>query len=177
VQLRATVPPGSLSTRLQREIRDIDPALAISDLRTMNQSLNGGQGFLLSKIGALLAGAMGALGMVLAVIGVYGVVSYGAAQRTREIGIRIALGATPNSILGITLKQGVRLVAIGLIVGIAGATALSRVLKGLLLLESATDAMTFAIVSTVLAIVAFVACYIPARRTLKIGPMNALRHE
>jgi putative ABC transport system permease protein len=117
------------------------------------------------------------LGLILAVVGVYGVVSYGAAQRTREIGIRMALGAQPVSVLGLVLRQGVFLVFGGMAVGLAGALALVRVLRQFLQFTSATDPLVFASVSLLLMVVALAACYIPARRAMRTDPMVALRHE
>jgi putative ABC transport system permease protein len=177
LQVRSTQPPGSLKVRLQREIQALDPDIPIADLQTMRAGLTGPGGFLLFRIGALQAGCMGLLGLILAVIGVYGVVSYGASQRTHEIGIRMALGAHPADILRMILRQGVGLVVIGVGAGLAAAAVLSRVTNRVLLLVSATDPLTFAAVTLLLAVVALWACYIPARRAMRVDPMVALRHE
>ena len=130
-----------------------------------------------SVIGAIQAGAMGALGLILALVGVYGVVSYGAAQRTREIGIRMALGATPQAVLRIILNQGVGLIITGVAIGLAGAIALRRVLARFLLNASAADPVALVAVPALLALVALFACYLPARRAMRVDPMTALRHE
>jgi putative ABC transport system permease protein len=113
----------------------------------------------------------------LAVVGVYGVVSYGAAQRTREIGIRMALGATPRSVLGLVLGHGLWMIAAGIGLGLLGAVALTRLLARFLLLVSPSDPFTFVSVVLLLAIVALWACYLPARRATRVEPMIALRHE
>ena len=153
---------GSLSTRLEREIHGLDPNMPVNDLQSMTQALDGLQGYLSFRIGAIQAGAMGVLGLVLALVGVYGVVSYGAAQRTREIGIRMALGATPPAILRIILQQAVWLVLSGLLMGLLGAAALTQVLRRFLLFVSVTDPLTFVLIPALLAVVALLACYIPA---------------
>jgi putative ABC transport system permease protein len=177
LQIRTSVPPESLSVRLEREIHSLDPGLPIAELKTMEQSLGSVQGFLIFRIGAVQTAAMGILGLVLALLGVYGVVSYGAAQRTREIGIRMALGATPRAILGMILGRGVWMVVAGVLVGLLGAALLARVLGYFLLFVSATDPLTFLAVPAVLAVAALWACYIPARRATRVDPTVALRHE
>jgi predicted permease len=177
LQLRTAVPPQSLSLRLRQEIEALAPDVPVGDLQTMQRSLGGAHGFLLFRIGAVQAGALGILGLVLAVVGVYGVVSYGAAQRTREIGIRMALGATPQAVLSIILRQGLSMVVAGLILGVAGGVALTPLLSRFLLLVSPSDPWTFFVVTLVLGVVAVVACYIPARRATAIQPVEALRHE
>ena len=177
LQIRTAVAPESLQGRLEREIQTLDPNLPISDLQTMTRILNGPQGFLMFRIGAYQAGIMGVLGLLLALVGVYGVVSYGAAQRTREIGIRMALGATPHAVLRIVLSQGVWLVIAGVAIGLTAAVALRRVLARFLLNVSSPDPVTLIAVPASLALVALLACYFPARRAMRIDPMTALRHE
>jgi predicted permease len=177
LQIRSSVPPEILSVRLRQTVLALDRDMPVGDLQTMARSLGGAHGFLIFRVGAMQAGALGILGLVLAVVGVYGVVSYGAAQRTREIGIRMALGATPRDILRIILRQGVWLILSGLAVGLAGAAALTRLLARFLLLVSPSDPFTFAVVTLLLAVVALWACYIPARRATRVEPLIALRHE
>jgi putative ABC transport system permease protein len=128
-------------------------------------------------MGAVFAGAMGILGMLLAVLGLYGVVSFNATRRTQEIGVRMALGALPRDIFALVLRQVMILVATGVCVGIVSAIAISRVLSGLLLGVSSRDPMTFAGISVLLAAVALVACYLPARRAARLDPSTALRCE
>ena len=175
--VRATGDPAVLAPRLEREVRQLSPDLPIADLRTMNQSLAGIFGYLIFRVGAIQAGGMGFLGLVLAIVGVYGVVAFGASLRTREIGIRVALGAQPRDVLRLILGQGVQLVALGLAVGLAISVGLGRVLSRFLPLVDPGDWVTFGGVSLGLAVLALVACYVPARRATRVPVMTALRHE
>jgi predicted permease len=178
LQVRSAMPPAALKRQVLRAIQSLDPDMPVADLRTMRESIEGGPaGFLLFRIGAIQAGAMGLLGLVLAIIGVYGVVSYGASQRTHEIGIRMALGAVPSDILSLILRQGVRLVAAGVVAGLVAAAALTRLTSHVLLIGNATDPLTFTGVTLLLAAIALWACYVPARRAMRVDPMVALRHE
>jgi hypothetical protein len=158
-------------------IQSLEPNMPVADLQTMRRSLRGAHGFLIFRVGAAQAGALGVLGLMLAIVGVYGVVSYGAAQRTREIGIRMALGATPQGILQMILRRGAWMVVSGIIAGLAGAAALTRLLARFLLLVSPTDPLTFVVVTFLLGLVALWACYVPARRAMRVEPIEALRHE
>jgi ABC-type antimicrobial peptide transport system permease subunit len=129
------------------------------------------------RLGAYQASALGLLGLALAMIGVYGVVSYGASQRTREIGIRVALGAHPRDVVGLILRQGVTLVIAGIVVGVIGAAALMRLMSRFFILHGTSNVTTFAVVTAGLAALALWACYVPARRAMRVDPMVALRHE
>jgi predicted permease len=177
LQLRTTVPPATLSTQVQELVRELDANVPISNVQTMMESLNGPNGFYIFQIGAILAGAMGLLGLTLAVVGVYGVVSFAAAQRTREIGIRLALGAERRDILRMVLKQGLVLVIGGVAAGLALALVLTRAMGVLLLGVSPRDAVTFGAATLVLGGIGLWACYAPARRAMKVDPMVALRYE
>jgi ABC-type antimicrobial peptide transport system permease subunit len=126
---------------------------------------------------ASLAAIMGALGLVLAVMGVYGIVSFAVSGRTQEIGIRMALGAEARDILKLVARQGLQLVLVGLAVGLLAAWALTRTMASLLFGISATDPLTYAMVAILLSTVAVAACWIPARRALRVDPMVALRYE
>src|SRR6202041_1261326 len=128
------------------------------------------------KIGAVLAALLGMLGLVLAIVGVYGVVSYAATQKTHEIGVRMALGAQPADILKMVFREGLLIVGVGLLVGIGGALAAGQVV-GSFLTVSPRDPVTYAIVTAILLIVALSACFIPARRAMRVDPMVALRYE
>jgi predicted permease len=177
VIVRAAGDPGALAPRLDQEIRAMAPDVPMADLRTMRRSLSGVFGFLIFRIGAIQAGGMGVLGLILALVGVYGVVSFGASLRTREIGIRVALGAHPRDVLRLILGQGLALVVIGTLAGLAVSIGLSRVLSQFLPLVNANDWIAFAGISIGLAVLALVACFLPARRATKVPVMSALRYE
>jgi putative ABC transport system permease protein len=129
------------------------------------------------QMGALLAAAFGALALLLAGVGLYSVIAYSVGRRTREIGIRLALGAERGAMVRMVAAQGLKLALAGVVVGLPLAFALARVLSSLLYGVSAGDPLTFACVALVLALVALVACYVPARRAMKVDPMVALRCE
>jgi len=118
--------PESLSTQVQSQVRELAPSLAISEMQTLDQALQGLNGFLFFSLGAQLTGTMGLQGVILAVVGVYSVASYAAVQRTQEIGIRMAIGATPGDILKMVLRQGLGIVGIGLLAGLVAAFAGTR---------------------------------------------------
>lgn len=177
VHIRSAVPPEVLGPLVEREVQAVDPEVPVADVKTMTQVIEGGMGFLLFRIGTLQAGAMGILGLLLTIVGVYGVVSYGSSQRTREIGIRMALGAEPATVRRLVLQQGAVLVIAGIALGLAVAVMVARALTRVFYLVGSADVTTFTIVTLVLAVIALVACYLPARRAMRIQPMIALRHE
>ncbi len=177
LQVRSSVPPELLLPELQQQILALDANAPIEEMQTMKESLSGALGFFLFRLGASLASAMGLLGLFLAVIGVYGVVSYATTQRTQEIGIRMAFGGSPRQILGLLLKQGARLVTAGMLAGLVGAWALTRAMSHMLVGISPSDPETYLVVSALLFCIALLACWIPARRTMRMDPMVALRHE
>ncbi len=168
---------ASLSGLVEREVHQLDRDMPIADLKPLRDIVQGGMGFLLFRIGTMQAGAMGLLGLLLAVVGVYGVVSYGAAQRMREMGIRIALGADPSTVRRLVLGQGAVLVGAGILIGLAIAAGVTRALQRILFLVATNDVLTFSIVTLLLSAIALVACYLPARRAMRVNPMVALRHE
>jgi ABC-type antimicrobial peptide transport system permease subunit len=129
------------------------------------------------RIGGAFVGAFGLLALVLAAIGVYGVTSYTTNQRTHEIGIRLALGASRADVLRLILRRGVLLTLLGLVIGLGMAFGVTRFLQSLLLGVSSTDALTFAGVALLLSAVVLVACFIPARRAMRVDPVQALRYE
>jgi macrolide transport system ATP-binding/permease protein len=176
LQLRTSAAPETMIPEIERSVEALAPQLPVFDVQTMLQALNTLNGLLFYKIGAVLAALLGMLGLVLAVVGVYGVVSYAATQKTHEIGVRMALGAQPADILKMVFREGLLIVGIGLVVGIAGALAAGQVVASFLTV-SARDPVTYAIVTAVLLIVALSACFIPARRAMRVDPMVALRYE
>jgi predicted permease len=177
LQLRSSVPPETLITTVQGVVRALDPNMPIFDVETMKHSLAGPNGFFVFRVGAILAAAMGILGLTLAVVGVYGVVSFAASQRTQEIGIRMALGASRRDILRLVLQQGLVLVMAGVLCGVALALTLTRTMTTLLIGVSPTDALTFVTATLLLGGIGLWACYAPARRAMQQDPMTALRYE
>lgn len=177
LQIRSAIPPESLITEVQQKIRTLDPDLPIIDVRTMNQILHGLAGLFVFRLAGSLVGVMGILGLTLAVIGVYGVVSFSVTQRTHEIGIRMALGAGRGNILKLSVGQGLALVTVGVVVGLLVAWAATRAMTKLLVGISASDPVTYVTVAVLLLTVTLLACWIPARRATNVAPMIALRHE
>jgi predicted permease len=177
LQLRTSAPPESLTASVRNEIRRIAPDMPIVETSTMQQMVEGTNGLQLFRFAAFFAAAVGGLGLLLAVMGVYGIVSFAAAQRTREIGIRMALGGTERDVLRLVLRQGVGMVIAGLLVGTLAALALTRVMARYLLDVSPSDPLTYAAVALLLSAVGLAACWIPARRATRVDPGIALRYE
>ncbi len=178
LQVRTARTPGSMIRDVEQQIHELAPGLPVFGVQTMEQALNGGlAGFYAFHLGAYLAAALGILGLILAIVGVYGVISYSASQRTHEIGIRMALGARPRDIWRIVFGQGLGIGGAGALIGILAALAVTRVMASFLYGVSAHDPLTYAAVSLLIAAVALLACYIPARRATKVDPMVALRYE
>jgi putative ABC transport system permease protein len=144
-------------------------------VRTLEHVLNNSLGPY--RMQAVLVSVCGLLALVLASIGLYGVLSYSVSQRTREIGIRVALGARRRDVLRLVIGQGMKLVMVGMAVGLLGALAVTRVLKSMLFGVSATDPLTFLVIASLLTFVALLSCWIPARRATRVDPIEALRSE
>ena len=176
LQVRTSIAPETMIPQIEGLLGSLAPSLPIFDVQTMTQALDTWNGLLLFQIGAGLAASLGLLGLVLAVVGVYGVISYSAAQRTHEIGVRMAVGAQPFDILKMVFRHGFLIVGVGLMLGMGAAFASARVLKSFLTV-SATDPWSYLSVAVGLMLVALCACYIPARRATKVDPMIALRYE
>jgi len=172
---RSSAEAAALAGPIVREIHAVDPSVAVYDIRTMQERLY--NSLARQRFAAIMLGAFAAFALLLAAVGVYGVISYLVTQGTHDIGVRVALGARPGNILGLVVRQGMELGAIGIVAGLAGAAALTRVMSNLLFGVSATDAATFSAVAVLLAAVAFAATVIPARRATRVDPMVALREE
>ena len=175
IAVNGDVDAASLTSSVRAAIAAVDPALAVARVTTMREvirDMSAPQRFSAAVLTGFAAGAL-----LLAAIGLYGVLAFGVAQRTREIGVRLALGAARSEVLGLIVKQGMVLVAIGLVIGLAGSLAAAQLLRTLLYETEVYDPMTFAIVPVLLAIVSLAACYLPARRAAVVDPMVTLRTE
>jgi putative ABC transport system permease protein len=175
VLVRTQGDPTAIAPAIRQAVWSIDPNQPISEVNTLENIVSGS--IAQPRLNMLLMGLFGALALLLAAIGIYGLLSYAVTQRTQEIGIRLALGAQISDVLSLILKQGLALVLVGEALGLAGAFALSRLLRGLLFGVTPTDVSTFIAVSAVLFSVALLACYLPARRATKVDPLIALRYE
>jgi putative ABC transport system permease protein len=172
---RTSAEPLALAEPIRSEVLAIDKNQPVFDVKTMKQWR--AQSVLPYTISGTWLSIFAVIALVLAAVGIYGVMSYSVSQRTHEIGVRMALGARPRDVLRIVIKQGITLVGIGLGIGLIGGVALSRVMESLLFGIGATDASTFVLVSLLLSAIALLACFIPARRATKVDPMIALRYE
>jgi putative ABC transport system permease protein len=175
IVVRTETEPTAMINAVRREILAVDKDQAVFNVTTLDQLM--GESVLLRRFFMLLLLVFAALALILAAVGIYGVMSYVASQRTHEIGIRMALGAQASDVLKLIIGNGMTLALIGIAVGLAGAFALTRLMAGVLFGVSATDAVTFVTVSVGLVAIALLACYIPARRATKVDPLVALRYE
>jgi putative ABC transport system permease protein len=173
--IRTDGEPTAIAPAVQREIRSLEPNQPVSDVRTMNQVMS--EWVARSRFNTLLLGLFAGLATLLSAVGIFGVMNYSVALRTREIGLRLAVGAQPRQVLLLILKQGFWLTIVGVILGLGAALALTRLLSGLLFGVAAIDVTTFATISLLLVIVSLLACYLPARRAMRIDPLSALRYE
>jgi putative ABC transport system permease protein len=171
--VRTSVEPLNLVNAIRQEVGALDRNVPIGGVRTMEQIL--ATATVQPRFNMILLGIFAAVALVLAAVGIYGVLSYSVTQRTHEIGIRLALGARQGDMLKLVVRQGMVLALTGVMIGVAASFALTRLMAGLLFGVSATDPLTFIAVALVLAMVAFVACFVPARRATKVDPMVALR--
>jgi putative ABC transport system permease protein len=173
--IRTTVDPLSIVAAARNEIHQVDPAQPISNVRTMDEVL--GEETASRRLGMTLLTIFAALALLLATLGIYGVLAYFVVQHTQEIGVRVALGAQRRNILGLVFKKGMTLTLLGVAIGLAVAFALTRLMASLLYGVSTTDPLTYAAIAGLLMAVALVACYLPARRATKVDPMVALTYE
>ena len=173
--LRTKGDPSSLASALQTQIHDLDSSLPVEDVRPLTSFISDSEGD--ARFRSILLGLFGVLALVLAAVGIYSVLAYLVVQRTHEIGIRMAPGAQPSDVLRLVIGQGMRSVLIGTAIGVAAALALSQLLATFLYGINDRDPLTFVGVSVLLTLIALVACYIPARRAMRVDPMVALRYE
>ncbi len=174
---RTSTDPTALAASIRNEVRNLEPDAAILNVRTMDEMIAQTPASFMRRFPALLISIFAGVALLLASIGIYGVVSYSVSQQTHYIGVRMALGASPSDILKMVLKQGLLLALLGVGIGVGAAFGLMRLLSTLLYQVSATDVSTFAIVTGTLFFVALLACFLPARRATKVDPLVALRYE
>lgn len=173
--VRSSAEPQAVAAGIRERVRTADPGVPIFNLHSMQELVT--ESVAQPRFYMLLLTAFGGLALLLAALGIYGVISYSVSQRTRELGIRIALGATQDRVVRLVLGQGVALTAVGVLAGLVGAYALMHLLAALLFGVDATDGVTFVGVAVVLAGVASLASYLPARRAAKVDPVIAMRAE
>jgi putative ABC transport system permease protein len=173
--IRTTGDPAEMAPAVQRELRAIDTDQPVSDVRTMNQVM--ANTVARARFNTLLLALFAGLATLLAAVGIFGVMNYSVTLRTREIGLRMALGAQQGQVLMLILRQGLLLTLIGIGIGLAGALALTRIMSSLLFGVEATDPATFTAIVLLLTFVSVIACYIPARRATRVDPLTALRYE
>jgi putative ABC transport system permease protein len=173
--VRTTIEPARMAADVRREVAAGDPDQPVYEVMTMEQRL--ANSIALRRNSMLLFAIFAAMALIIAAIGIYGVISYSVSQRTREIGIRMALGAERRDVLKLVLKQGLKLISAGVTIGLIASLGLTRVMKNLLFEVSATDPPTFVVIALILTIIALLACWVPARRATKVDPVVALRND
>jgi putative ABC transport system permease protein len=175
--VRTSIDPTALANTIRGEIRGLEPEAAILNVSTMNEMIAQTPASFMRKFPALLISIFAGVALLLASIGIYGIVSYSVSQQTHFIGVRMALGASPSDILKMVMKQGIVLALSGVGIGVVASIGLMRLLQTLLFGVTTTDTATFALVAGTLFVVALLACYLPARRATKVDPLTALRYE
>jgi putative ABC transport system permease protein len=175
VVMKTTLTPETLIAAARQQVLALDPEQPIYDITTLAEMR--ANSIAPQRLSLTLLGIFAAVALALAAVGLYGVMSYGVSQRTREIGIRMALGAQAGDVRKMIVRQGLALVLLGVSTGLAGALALTRAMTSLLFEVDATDPVTFVSIPLLLMPVALFACWIPARRATKVDPLIALRHE
>jgi putative ABC transport system permease protein len=175
LHVRTATPSQSLFAAVRREAQLLDPTLPVYNLQTLAQQKDGT--LYTERLAAALLTLFGLLALSLAAVGIYGVLSYAVNERTREMGIRLALGARPRDLHGLVVGQGLTLTLTGLVIGLGASFLLTRLISKLLYGVSATDPLTFVVIPLLLTGVALLACWIPARRATRVNPLVALRYE
>jgi putative ABC transport system permease protein len=173
--VRSSNDPASLTLAVQRALQSLDARGVVFNVRPFEDFV--ADSVTPRRFNLLLLGSFAGLAVVLAVVGIYGAMSYAVAQRTREVGIRLALGAQGRDVLKLVVGAGMKVIVIGIGIGLFGAFALTQWMKSLLFAVSPTDPLTFVVVSLLLIVIAFLACWLPARRATKVDPLVALRYE
>jgi putative ABC transport system permease protein len=175
IVVRTSNEPLALVSAVRNELQQMDAEQPMASISTMDELLAGTLSR--SRFTMLVLGVFAALALILACVGIYGVIAYSVTQRTQEFGIRMALGANRSDVFRLVLSQGTRLTLLGIGLGIVAALVVTRLMATLLYGVSATDPLTFTAVALLLAVVALAACYIPARRATRVDPIVALRYE
>jgi predicted permease len=175
LHIRTEGNPEAIVPALRSELAALDPSMPLANVRTLNNYL--GTSLLPARLVGGVLGVFGLLGLILAAVGMYGVMAYSVTQRTREIGIRMAIGAASAQVISMVMRQGMSLVIVGSLVGLAGAVGASQLVRGLLIGGAAIDLVSFAVVPLVLIAVAMLAVWVPARRASSVNPVTALRTE
>ncbi|HKO96748.1 MAG TPA: ABC transporter permease [Pyrinomonadaceae bacterium] len=175
VVVRTTVEPASLVPEIRRIVAGVDQSTPVSEAKTMDNIVS--EAVTQPRFNLFLLGLFGCIALLLSAAGIYGVTAYAVTQRTHEFGIRMALGAQVGDVLTMILGQGMRLIGVGVVIGLVASFALMRLLKSLLFGVGANDPLTFVAITLLLILVALLACYIPARRATKVDPLTALRYE
>jgi putative ABC transport system permease protein len=173
--VRTPEDPAQVTTLVRSRLGALDSDIPVSHVRTMDQLLS--ESVTVPRFRMLLLATFAGLALLLAALGIYGVLAYAVARRTHEIGVRVALGAQQRDVLSLVLRHGMRLALIGIVIGVAGAFSLTRLMASLLFGVTAADHVIFVIVPLMLLGVALAACYFPARRAMRVDPMVALRYE
>jgi ABC-type antimicrobial peptide transport system permease subunit len=174
VVVRSATDPASLAPVLRRRVAEIDPAMPVRDVRTMEDAL--GVNLFPSRVATSALALFGAIGLLLSTLGIHGVLAHAVSRQRREIGIRLALGARPNGVLGTILARGARLTGMGLVLGVVAAVLASEALRGLLFTDP-LDALTLVGVPALLGVVAMIATCVPARAAARVDPIRAIKAE
>jgi len=173
--VRSAVPPEQVVNAVRREINAVGPQVLVAGVRTGRQVIDGS--LFQPRVAVILLGAFGITALILACIGLYGILTFAIQERRREIGVRMALGASKGSVLKLIVKQGMSLVGVGLLIGLAAALMTGRAIRAMLYNVAPTDPASLVVATVLLCGVALTACYMPARRATGVDPLNALRHE